>query len=234
MAKGLYKISGTYYFFNKKNGAMKTNGCQKISDKLYYFSSNGKAHMSEGWFTGSDKKVRYSLGSGVVATGTKKVGDWWYEFSATTGERLKKLGDDSDRKIRNVSSNTSYLVTVNLKTYELRVYTGSQKNWTRIKTYSCTIGEDKTPTDPGTFTINRREDSNKATVDGVKVRHWYDCFFNGKRAIHSGLYYDDKSPKKPYDTTLGQKKGNGDVRVSLDAAAYIYYNVPMYTTVYIY
>ena len=83
---GFIIISGSKYYFNP---SMQT-GPQKINSKLYYFYSNGKMTTKKGWFTGSDNKKRYGLGSGVVASGAKKVGNTLYWFNTKTGAKRVK------------------------------------------------------------------------------------------------------------------------------------------------
>ncbi len=83
---GLITISGSKYYFNPN---MQT-GPQKINSKLYYFDSKGKATTKKGWFKGSDNKYRYGLGSGVIASGARKVGGTLYWFNMRTGTKYGK------------------------------------------------------------------------------------------------------------------------------------------------
>ena len=234
MTKGLKTISGVVYFF-KDNGAMKTNGCQKVSGKLYYFYKSGKSQTSKGWFEGSDGKTRYCKGNGVVASGQSKVGSTWYLFDSNTGVKIKKIGDDIDKKVQSKSSGTSYLLVVNRAKYHVRVYTGSKNNWSRTKKFDCAIGKSSTPTQTGTFTISKKGLTNQYKVDGVVTRYYYYVYYTGKQGIHSGLYYDGTgNPGTPYDTRLNVKSTNGGVRVSLNNAKWIYEYVPVNTTVVVY
>lgn len=235
MVTGLKKISGTYYFFNKKTGVMKKNAGEKISGKLYYFQNSGKARMAKGWFKGNDGKKRYSLGKGVVATGTKKIGSTWYVFSTTNGAVTKTIGDDIDKKVQSKTSSTSKLVVVYRAKYQVRIYSGSKNKWTKVKKFDCAIGKPATPTPTGTFKITKKGTKNSYTVDGVQTRYWFWCYYNGKQGIHSGLYYDGgPNDGKDYDTRVNVKSTNGGVRVSYGNAQWIYNNVPVDTTVVIY
>ena len=235
MDKGLKKISKVNYYFNKNSGAMKTNGCEKVSGKLYYFFSSGKSQMKKGWFKGSDKKKRYSKGNGVVATGTKKIGSTWYEFSTKNGVLLKTLGDDIDKKVQSKSSSTKYLVVVYRARYQVRIYTGSKNNWQKQKKFDCAIGKSSTPTTTGTYYISGRGKMNHYVENGVNTRYWYYVYYKGKQGIHSGLYYDGgPNDGQDYDTRVNVKSTNGGVRVSLNHAQWIYNNVPNDTTVVVY
>lgn len=240
MVTGMKKISGSYYFFNKHNGAMKSNGCEKVSKKLYYFAKNGKARWTKGWFKGSDKKKRYCLGKGVLATGKKKIGSNWYIFSKTDGTVTKSLGDDLDQKVQSKSSATRYLIAIKRSTYEVRVYTGSKNNWTRAKKFKCAIGASATPTKTGTYTISDKGVKKTFEVtnpDGTQTdtRYWYWCYYTGTHGVHSGLYYNG-GPKdgQDYDTRVGVKSTNGGIRVDYSNAKWIYNNVPLSTKVVVY
>ena len=236
MTTGLKTINKAKYFFNKNNGVMKRNGTQKISKKLYYFTSTGKMYVKKGWFKGADKKSRYCLGKGVLATGKKKIGSNWYIFSKSNGAVTKSLGDDTDQKVQSKSSATSYLIAVKRSSYQVRVYTGSKGNWTRVKTYKCAIGADATPTRTGTYTISGKGVKNKYTTpDGTQTRYWYWCYYTGTQGVHSGLYYDGgPNDGKDYDTRVGVKSTNGGIRVDYSNARWIYNNVPVNTTVVVY
>ena len=233
MTVGLKTIKGNRYFF-MNNGVMKKNGCAKVSGKLYYFMSSGKGYKKKGWFKGSDKKKRYSLGKGRVAIGTMKISGKWYQFNTSNGVLTKSLGDDFDRKVQKKSSDTNYLVAVNRSTYQVRVYTGSKNNWTRSKTFTCGIGAPKTPTKAGTFKVAVKGESFKYVTRGKDVRYWYYTNFYNDKGFHSGIYYDDDGPNKAYDTKLKTASSQGSIRLSLENAKWIYYNIPMYTTVVVY
>ena len=236
MMTGMKKIGGSYYFFNKNNGAMKSNGCEKVSKKLYYFFKNGSARWTKGWFKGSDKKKRYCLGKGVLATGKKKIGSNWYIFSKTNGTVTKSLGDDLDQKVQSKSSDTRYLIAIKRSTYEVRVYIGSKNDWTRAKSFKCAIGMAATPTKTGTYTISDKGVKKTFEApDGTPTRYWYWCYYTGTHGIHSGLYYDGgPNDGKDYDTRVGVKSTNGGIRVDYSNARWIYNNVPVNTTVVVY
>jgi glucan-binding repeat-containing protein len=228
---GLATIKGNRYYF-QSDASMMRNSAVKVKGKLYYFLKNGKGYKKKGWFKGSDGGKRYSLGKGRVQTGKKKIKGIWYQFNKYTGI-AKTLGDSFDISIQSMTSNTKYLITINRAKYELRVYQGKKDNWTRIKTMSCGVGAPSTPTPAGTFVTNSRMQVNAYTLNGTKVRYWYHTQFysEGNKGIHSGLYYVDTG--EPYDVATKTKNSQGSVRVDLNNAEWIYYNVPLSTTVYI-
>lgn len=228
---GLTMIKGNRYYF-QNDGSMKTNGAVKVNGKLYYFLKSGKGYKKKGWFKGSDGAKRYSLGKGRVRTGKKKIRGVWYMFNSNTGV-AKKLGDSFDLSIQSKYSRTSWLITVNRAKYEVRVYQGSQNNWTRIKKMTCGIGAPATPTPAGTFTTTSRRQVAAYTLNGTRVRYWYHTQISSgsDKGIHSGLYY--VATGQPYDTSLRTQNSQGSVRLSLGNAEWIYYNVPLRTTVYV-
>ncbi|MBQ3281986.1 MAG: hypothetical protein IJH41_06250 [Eubacterium sp.] len=88
MKTGLVTYEGSVYYFDK-NGKMKT-GVVRTGGKLYYFQKSGKGRAAKGWFKGTDKKKRYSLGNGRIASGVKKVGKTYYFFRTGNGTLQKK------------------------------------------------------------------------------------------------------------------------------------------------
>ena len=234
MVTGLVTIKGYKYYFDSK-GVMKT-GAVKINSSLYYFFSSGKAVRNNGWFKGSDGKQRYSLGGGKVATGTRKIGTYWYTFSYTTGILLGKQ-DQADRNIQSISSSTSYLIQVLRRNHQVRVYKGKKGAWDRIYTFTCSVGDKENPTPVGnTFKIMKKVQKHETThKSGFKVRCWGWCkFFEDSEkeyALNSILYRS--SDGSVYDGRLGANCTPGTVRMSYNNAMWIYYNCPVNTRVYI-
>ncbi len=87
LATGYKKVGSYYYGFGAKTGKM-LKYSQTISGKPYYFKSTGKG-AGKGWITFKDGTKKYCLGSGKLATGYKKVGEYYYGFSSKTGKMLK-------------------------------------------------------------------------------------------------------------------------------------------------
>ncbi|MBQ9015702.1 MAG: L,D-transpeptidase family protein [Firmicutes bacterium] len=228
---GLATIKGNRYYF-QGDGSMMKNRAVKVKGKLYYFLNSGKGYKKKGWFKGSDGAKRYSLGKGRVQTGKKKIKGVWYQFDKTTGI-AKTLGDSFDISIQSKTSKTAYLIAIKRSAYQVRVYQGSKNNWTRIKKMDCGVGAAATPTPAGTYTTTSRRQVSAYNLDGTQVRYWYHTQFipSSDRGLHSGLYYVETG--KPYDTALRTATSQGSVRLSLGNAEWIYYNVPLDTTVYI-
>lgn len=84
---GVVEIDGDVYYFAK---GLAETGVVKYDGKLYYFGKSGKGRAKKGWFKGTDKKKRYSLGKGRIASGVKKVGKTYYYFRKKNGTLQKK------------------------------------------------------------------------------------------------------------------------------------------------
>ncbi|MBR2547983.1 MAG: L,D-transpeptidase family protein [Eubacterium sp.] len=233
MQTGLKTIKGYKYYFDSK-GVMKT-GAIKISGSLYYFYSSGKAVKNTGWFKGSDKKQRYSLGGGKIAIGEKKIGGTWYVFSTTTGILISSM-DTYDKNMQSKSSKTAYLIQVIRKNHQVRIYKGKKGNWNKIYTFTCSVGKKETPTPTGTFKIYQKLQKHevKDPDTGVKVRCWGLCrFYKGddgtQYALNSIIYR--ASDGSVYDGRLGVNNSRGSVRTSYNNAMWIYNNIPVNTAV---
>ena len=231
MQKGMKKIGKSYYYFNTSNGKMTKNAAVKYKKKLYYFYTSGKRTTAKGWFKGSDKKSRYGLGNGVVATGKKTISGITYVFSAKTGICTKSLGDKYDQQIAKISSNTKYLIYVIKSKHQVRIYKGKKKNWTRVYNFTCELGKSTTPTPSGTFTVKGKKQTHDYKLDGENV-HWNNgvnfstkCGFNG--FVWSGKYPDGSL----VDSRLGGNTSGGRVRVAENNSLWIYNNIPVGTKV---
>ncbi|MBQ3282148.1 MAG: L,D-transpeptidase family protein [Eubacterium sp.] len=240
MQTGLKTIKGYKYYFNSK-GVMQT-GAVKIPNKsgLYYFFSSGKAVKSTGWFKGSDKKQRYSLGGGKIENGTRKIGNTWYTFNPTTGVLVSSM-DQYDKNMQSKKSSTSYLIQVIKKKHQVRIYKGKKGSWNKIYTFSCSVGASSTPTPEGNFKIYQKLTNNgkheSVNVSGVKVRCWGMCRFwkdpntGTAYSLNSILYRADTGAV--YDSRLGANCTTGTVRLSYNNAMWVWNNMPVNTAVFV-
>ncbi len=127
---------------------------------------------------------------------------------------------------KGLSSQTDYLIWVSKSDYTVRVYLGSQGNWNEIKSFTCAIGAPKTPTCEGTYRYYQSQpkwDYGSYYV-GPIMR------FNGGYAIHSTLMYYSGVPK---DNRVGMKLSLGCVRLRPEDINWLFYYVPLYTTIHI-
>ena len=125
-------------------------------------------------------------------------------------------------------SSTGWLVLVNLSTCHVGVFTGGQGSWGYVNYMLCSPGADSSPTVTGEYTINYHLNSF-----GSGYTCWYASQFYGGYMFHSVLY-EPGSMSDIQDGRLGMHLSHGCVRLALEDARWIYYEVPVGTTVYSY
>lgn len=125
-----------------------------------------------------------------------------------------------------LSSATDYLVWISKSEYKVRVYLGSRGSWEEIKAFTCGIGAPKTPTCEGTFKYYQAQSKwdYKTYYVGPVMR------FNGGYAIHSTLLYPNGTPM---DNRVGIKLSHGCVRLRPDDINWMFYYIPLQTTIHI-
>lgn len=221
------------YFIVKFDKGTKDKGTarKKIGKKgkLYYFNEKHKGEKYTGWYQKGKKK--YYFKKGKRFRGIKKVDKTWYEFSDENGRLWRKIGDKMDRKMQYYTSNTKYLVAVNLKKHQTRVYKGSKKDWKRIHKWKCVTGKSATPTVKGTFAVGTR---GKFFDTGSYKRCWYYTQIYGNYFFHSVPYDRKSKPVKCLDSEVGVSKSRGCIRLKLKNAKWIYNHIPRGTKVVIY
>ncbi len=129
--------------------------------------------------------------------------------------------------IKNYSSETNYLIWVNLKNFKVNIFKGSQNNWNLVHSYICTIGKPSTPTPKGVYTVGI-----KGLYFGVEKGYkcWYYTQFKGNYLFHSIIYNLDGSVR---DGRLGMRLSDGCIRLAKENAKWIYDNIPRGTKVVI-
>ncbi len=123
------------------------------------------------------------------------------------------------------SSETNYLIWVDLKNFKVNIFEGSTNKWTLIHSYSCTIGKPATPTPQGTYTIGV-----KGLYFGVNKGYkcWYYTQFKGNYLFHSIIYNLDGSIR---DGRLKMALSDGCIRLIKENAKWIWDNIPRRTKV---
>lgn len=228
---GFKKIKGQTYYFNEKNGK-KVTGLKKIKGSYYYFNSKGK--MQTGWK--KIKKNKYYFYPtkkkyGKAATGMVTIKGKKYEFKSN-GKYVRKI-DKMTVKANKLSSPTKYLILVSKKDHKVGIYKGKKGKWKRVKYYSCTIGAPSTPTPEGDYNI-RSKSERPIYFDSGKVRCWYATRIFRGYYFHSVLYTQYKKPTRVANGRLGANLSHGCVRLEINNAKWIYYNIPANTRCIIY
>jgi hypothetical protein len=126
--------------------------------------------------------------------------------------------------------------------HQVRVYSGKKGSWTKIYTFTCSIGNsaNPTPTTPAgaVWKIYKKLEKHEVVDDqtGVKVRCWGLCRFykdnTGKEIALNSIIYR-ASDGSVYDGRLGINNSKGSVRLSYNNAMWIFYNAPINTRVHV-
>lgn len=122
----------------------------------------------------------------------------------------------------NITSNTSYLINVNIGSQKTYIYKGKNDNWKLIRTCPCSTGIDGEETPCGSFSIQEKGSwffSEKFKQGG---KYWTQI--TGDILFHSVPFARDK--KTIVDYTLNKPASHGCIRLSVDDAKWIYTNVP--------
>ncbi|MCF0123871.1 MAG: L,D-transpeptidase family protein, partial [Ruminiclostridium sp.] len=131
--------------------------------------------------------------------------------------------------LKGYSSNTQYLVWVNLTYQRVNIFQGYQGNWKLIRSCLCGSGKNSTPTIKGVFTTSYKQQSWNygSYYCGPIVR------FNGSSgyAFHSRLEYWPMNSDRYYDARIGFPVSHGCLRMYNDDIWFMYYNIPNGTTV---
>lgn len=134
--------------------------------------------------------------------------------------------------LKGYSSNTKYLVWVNLTYQRVNIFEGSQGNWKLIRTCLCGAGKSSTPTIRGVFTTSYKQTAWNygSYYCGPIVR------FNGSSgyAFHSRLEYWPMNSDRYYDARIGFPISHGCLRMYNDDIWFMYNNIPNGTTVVVY
>lgn len=125
------------------------------------------------------------------------------------------------------SSQTDYLVWVNLKTQKVNVFQGSRGSWKLIRECSAATGTNLTTTITGVFRIIYRRN----VWDFGSYQVYHVSGFYGGYAFHSRTYAGTE--RRLLDGTMGRPASHGCVRMLDDDCAFIY-GLPMGTTVVVY
>lgn len=125
-----------------------------------------------------------------------------------------------------LSSETDYLVWISKSEYKVRVYLGAKGGWNQVNEFTCGIGAPSTPTCEGTYKYYQAQSKwdYKTYYVGPVMR------FNGGYAIHSTLLYPNGTPK---DNRVGIKLSHGCIRLRPDDINWMFYYVPLRTTIHI-
>lgn len=220
----------SHNYFGREDTGYVVRGSYVAPDGTAYSADNDGRLIETGWF--------------------KTNGSWYYMYSNGTSSQFTNAAYAAWCAIRNMSSNTGYLLAIDNSNFRVVAFTGSAGNWTPVYDWLCSVGVEKTVgndhfgrTVRGSYTINK-----KGTMMGNDPDYYYWSEFmtpsNGEEGqrFHSMGYYrqygtDYTNPDNRgalYDSGLGKAETHGCVRLELDAVKWIYYTCPIGTKVYSY
>ena len=125
-------------------------------------------------------------------------------------------------------SNTSYYIIIDTTNQRVDVFNGYKEHWKLIRSMTCATGKAETPTVKGFFSVQDKGDMFRA---GSNTICKYYTRFYGNYLFHTVLLDNEGNIQDP---TLGTPASHGCVRLSIEDAKYIYYNIPYDTAVWSY
>ena len=215
MLYGSVKYGKFYYYLNKKTGRAITNAWKTMNGTRYHYNSMGRRQT--GWLVlGSKKYYLDPARQGAMTVGTKKINGKTYTFGKSGYVTYNSSGN--------------IVIQVNRKKCVVTIY----DNGVPIKAMACSVGRSGHETPVGTFTI--KDHLTWAMLDGPSIGQ-YSSHFLPEYLFHSvPMHVTNRNPYKveanDYNN-LGKPASAGCIRLCIADAKWIYYNVPIGSTVVI-
>ncbi|MCI5748380.1 L,D-transpeptidase [Clostridium perfringens] len=149
--------------------------------------------------------------------------------TAPVMEYYKKLNEDTINQF-DITSNTNYLVFVNIAEQKTYVYEGSKNDWTLSKTFTCSTGIEGKETPVGVFTVQNRAPWFFSPKYGQGGKYYVQ--FMGNYLFHSIPFDSDRTTVS--DPTLGVPSSHGCIRLSVEDSKWLYDNVKNGSKIIIY
>lgn len=127
-----------------------------------------------------------------------------------------------------LSSDTHYLVWVDIDRQLTHVFLGTEGKWGLMRTMVCATGKNKSPTIRGTYKIQDRGNWFYSPRLGSGAKCWVR--FSGDYLFHSVAMDINQNIK---DNTLGKRASAGCIRLSVEDSKWFCDYIPQGTTVYI-
>ncbi len=157
-----------------------------------------------------------------------KAGQRWYLTATSEPSNLSSVAQRALSKISWKSSDTSYMVAVDLTNHYVMIFRGSSGSWKFDRGFQCTNGAAHSPTVTGDFSIGAKGYS----FSGSSYTCYYYTQFYADYLFHSVLYYLNSNTIK--EGRLGMYLSAGCIRLAIENAKWIQDNVPYGSHVYIY
>lgn len=158
------------------------------------------------------------------------IASWYLSIPSdppTNKEQMTKEDIELYVSSKDLPSDTSYLIWVDVNRQLLHTFLGENGNWNLIKTVSCATGRNRTPTVRGVYKVYAS--GKRAYVKG-------DCWVKNYIRFHD-VYMIHSNPVngrgRITDYTMGRRVSNGCVRTNMSDSEWLVYYIPVSTTVYV-
>lgn len=132
---------------------------------------------------------------------------------------------------KDFTSNTEYLIWINLSMQRVNIFSGSKGDWTLCRSSIVGTGAPGRGTPVGTYKTTYKSWAGW-TTSTYTVKPVVGFKENTGYAFHSRLYYPGTT--KLSDSSIGYPVSHGCVRMYDEDVLYIYNNIPIGTTVVVY
>ncbi|GAA0179347.1 hypothetical protein SH2C18_22350 [Clostridium sediminicola] len=128
---------------------------------------------------------------------------------------------------KNIESKTNYIIWINTRNQNVNIFSSVNKHWQLIKTFSCASGCSSSPTVKGLYSV--RAKGYYFRVSSNIICKYFTAFY-GDYCLHTVLL---NNKGQVVNGTLGRAISHGCVRLAIDNAKFIFFNIPMGTPVYV-
>lgn len=216
----------------KKQGFVTSSAYNGGKKCRYYFCAvgghRGYLMARTGFFKVRGSRYFANKAGDVVRNGYCKIKGKWYRSNAAGKLSGPLAGVGSMvNKAQSKKSSTKYLVMVSTSKFHMGVFKRSGGAWKLQHYWVCSVGKKATPTPRGTFKTYTR---GYSFGNGFTC-YWYTAFY-GDYMMHSQTYYQNTFKIK--GGSLGKRASHGCVRIDISHAKWVYYHLPLGTTVVTY
>ncbi|NLI58480.1 MAG: L,D-transpeptidase family protein [Clostridium sp.] len=204
-------IEDTNYYQYQGSGLIGTFSKGETVEILRDYSGiwyNVKSEDKTGWVRGTALKIP--------------------EDPKTNTHRMTKEETEFFVNYIGLSSDTSYLVWVDIDRQLTHVFLGTKGKWNLHKTMVCATGKNISPTVRGIYKIQDRGTWFYSPRLGGGAKNWVR--FSGDYLFHSISMNSNQNIK---DDTLGKRVSAGCIRLSIEDSEWFYNYVSYGTTVYV-
>lgn len=148
---------------------------------------------------------------------------------ATSNSNITEELSPENINSKSITSNTNYLLNVNINEQKLYVYKKTINSWLLCKTIICSTGIVGEETPLGVYSIQNKGEwffSEKYQQGG---KYWIQFWDN--YLFHSVPF--DETQKNILDYTLGKPSSHGCIRLSVEDSKWLYDNIPINSKVII-